>query len=157
MISNKKTQEICDGKLCCILNIHNLVKICKKIDTQTDRQTVRHKRRILAYLEYLTLSVGNAGPLDTMYLYYSYVKGAILKRSLVASLKNFHKGKKLDSEIKANKDCYIIRVYIYMCVCVCVIYILYVYTYIYIYIYILYLNIYIYVCIYIWVCVCNKD
>ena len=157
MISNKKTQEICDGKLCCILNIHNLVKICKKIDTQTDRQTVRHKRRILAYLEYLTLSVGNAGPLDTMYLYYSYVKGAILKGSLVASLKNFHKGKKLDSEIKANKDCYITRVYIYMCVCVCVIYILYVYTYIYIYIYILYLNIYIYVCIYIWVCVCNKD
>ena len=139
MISNKKTQEICDGKLCCILNIHNLVKICKKIDTQTDRQTVRHKRRILAYLEYLTLSVGNAGPLDTMYLYYSYVKGAIQKGSLVASLKNFHKGKKLDSEIKPNKDCYIIPVYIYIYMCVCTIYIICVYIYIYIYIYIFYI------------------
>ena len=83
MTSNKKTQEIYDGKLCCILNIHNQVKICIKIEKQTGRQTDRHKRKTLAYLEYPTLFVGNAGPPDTMYLYYSHVEDVTLKGSLL--------------------------------------------------------------------------
>ena len=50
---------------------------------QTDGKTNRHKKRTVAYLEYPTLSVGNAGPPDTMYLYYSHVEGATLKGSLL--------------------------------------------------------------------------
>ena len=45
--------------------------------------TDTHIRRTVAHLEYPTLSAGNSGPPDTIYLYYSHVEGVSLKVSLL--------------------------------------------------------------------------
>ena len=44
-------------------------------------QTDKHKRKTNS--KYPTLSVGNAGPPDTTYLYYSHVEGVTLNGSLL--------------------------------------------------------------------------
>ena len=50
---------------------------------QTDRRKDWQKRRAVTHLEIPILSVGNAGPPDTTYLYYSHVEGVTLKGSFL--------------------------------------------------------------------------
>ena len=50
---------------------------------QTNKKTDRYKRRTVAHLEIFNMSVDNSVPLDTTYMYYSYVEGVTLKGSLL--------------------------------------------------------------------------
>ena len=50
---------------------------------QTNEKTDQQKRRTVTHLEISNMSVDNTGPLDRMYLYYSYVEGVTLNGSLL--------------------------------------------------------------------------